>query len=475
MPRLPVRTSFGKTPEVTCARARLICQRLSLRIQSSQMDLVPFHRRPVVRTVAGALLWLVVYLVVLRLAGPSSRSLAILFDLGLFVSAFVVIVALASQFVLPVQTWSDRSAALQRLLDYALGSRGPVLFLRNGQTIESKGERSRRGPGVLLADTTSAGVLRTETRFTRAVGPGVTFTAPGERLADSLDLRPQVRLLEGRRSTGDTTPDSQPDPTALTEDGIQVSADLRATFMLDPGHVSAPRRGQFPHLPPYEFNPRAAERAVYGHAYRGGEQTHWSDLPLLLAVDVWREQVKRWRLEDLLTGGGDGPSPLAQIEAALEARLVISTEHTEGGQATPTREMDVLRRRGIRVLRIEVAGLHVPAEVREEHLRRWREEWGSAVEEGVLEARGRGQEARWQGELEGQRALLREVTHSLRAELSHGGRPGRRDTLTFLLEDGKRLLAEPGLLADTGALSDHLRQLADEVRRLGPDGRGGES
>jgi len=439
------------------------------------MEFLPFHRRPVIRTVAGGLLWLAAYLVLLRLATPSSRTLAILFDAGLFLAAFLAIVALASQFVLPVQTWADRSAALQRLLDYALGGRGPVLFLRNGETIESRGERSRRGAGVLLADTTSAGVLRTETRFTRAVGPSVTFTAPGERLADSLDLRPQLRTVEGRLPPSEPANSNQPDPTALTEDGIQISADLKVSFMLDPGHVSAPRHGQFPHLPPYEFNPRAAERAVYGHAYRGAQPTHWSDLPVLMTIDVWREQVKRWRLEALLTGGGDGPSPLAQIEAALESRLVISPETADGGQSQPTREMDVLRRRGIRILRVEVAGLHVPPEVRDEHLRRWREAWGSALEEGVLEARGRGQEARWQGEQDGQRALLREATHGLRAELASGGRPGRRDTLAHLLQDGLRLLAEPGLLADSAALSDHLRQVADEVRRLGPDGRASEA
>lgn len=432
------------------------------------MNPTPFLRRPGVRTLLGILIWIGLYLLTLRAAGPASEAWTVAFDLGVFLLTAAAALALLSQFVLPVQSLQERAKAFQRLLDYTLGNRGPVLFLREGRAVESRGERDRRGAGVLLADQTSAGVLRTETRYTRAVGPGVTFTDPGERLASALDLRRQVRVVQGT-TPGEEQPAGGRDisSTALTEDGIPVAADLRVTFMLDPGHASPPREGQFPHLPPYEFNPRAAERAVYGHAHREDQATRWTDLPLLVAVDLWREEIKRWRLEALLAGGGARPSPLEKVEAAIESRLVPTPDSARSRERGDTpREFEVLRRRGIRVLDLEIANLKVPEPVRAEHLRRWREQWDSAVEEGVLQARGRGQEARWQGEREGQRTLLREVTAGLRQALGEGHKPPARDTLVALLEDALQLLQQPELLPESGALSDHLRALLTEIRAL---------
>jgi hypothetical protein len=438
------------------------------------MSFVPFHRRPAIRTILGIALWAAAYIVVFRAADPESASLALTLDAGLLGAAAVVTLILMSQFVLPVKTWDERLAVLARLLDYAIGVRGPVLFLREGKTIAAKGEQSRQGRGVLLADYTSAGVLRTQTRYTRAIGPGVSFTQAGERLADSLDLRRQTRRIHGLSPTAEVLKDKGgTDSLALTEDGISVSAEIKVTFMLDPGHRSPPREGQFPHLPPYEFNPRAAERAVYGHAHREDAPTEWSDLPLLIAADVWREEVKRWPLQALITSVGDGPSALDQIERAMKSRLIGSTSAGDGEKgAEASHEMDVLRRRGVRILDIEIGYLQVPEEVRQEHLRRWREGWGSALEEGVLEARGRGQEARWSGEREGQFTFIMQVTRSLSKELAGGRRPEQRDSLIQLVSDGIESLQDPEMLSDSGALVDHLQQLNAELRDLDNDCRG---
>ena len=435
------------------------------------MNLTPLHRRPGVRTAFGLLVWIGLYALAFRAGRPAANAWIIAFDLAVFGLAGLAALALLSQFVLPVQSLKERGQAFQRLLDYTLGNRGPVLFLREGQAVESRGERDRKGAGVLLADQTSAGVLRTETRYTRAIGPGVTFTEPGERLASALDLRRQVRVVQGT-TPGQGDPDARREisSTALTEDGIPVAADLRVTFMLDPGHASPPREGQFPHLPPYEFNPRAAERAVYGHAHRDDEATTWTDLPLLVAVDLWREEIKRWRLEALLSGGGARPSPLEKVETAIEKRLVATPESRRAGTENESpRELQVLRRRGIRVLDLEIGNLKVPEEVRAEHLRRWREQWDSTVEEGVIQARGRGQEARWEGEREGQKTLLRQATSEMRQTLGEGGRLSVRDTLIVLLEDSVQLLQEPELLPESGALSDHLRNMLTELRALDED------
>ncbi|MFP3853258.1 MAG: hypothetical protein ACLFWD_03070 [Anaerolineales bacterium] len=432
------------------------------------------HRRPGFRTLAGGLLWLGLMALLYWRIDFRPAPLTLMANVGLFLLTLIAIIALVSQFVLPVRSWKERGAVIQRLMDYALGVRGPVLFLRNGQAVESKGERSRQGAGVLLADQTSAGVLRTETRYTRAVGPGVTFTEAGERLAEALDLRRQVRTLEAVLPSEDHHQQlGRSSSIALTEDGIPISADLTVTFMLDPGHNSTPREGQFPHLPPYEFNPRAAERAVYGHAHREEHASDWTELPILVAVDLWREHVKRWRLEALLASGGARPTPLEQIETGIKSQLVASDDHPRSREAAEQmREQQVLRRRGIRVLGVEIANLKVPEAIRREHLRRWREEWSSALEEGVLEARGRGQAAQWTGEQQGQQELADGLITHLNELLASGPRPGHRDTLIALISAGEELLQSPDLLGDSGALADHLRRLRAEVQQLDTDCRG---
>lgn len=431
----------------------------------------PFLQRPAVRTGVGALLWLIFAILLYWRLTPQPSPALLLAGILLFLASLAATITLVSQFVLPVQTWQERSAVIQRLMDYAFGARGPVLFLRNGRAVESKGERSRQGAGVLLADQTSAGVLRTETRYTRAVGPGVTFTDPGERLAEALDLRRQVRRLDAvPPASADQQNLGSSSSIALTEDGIPISADITVTFMLDPGHNSTPREGQFPHLPPFEFNPRAAERAVYGHAHRAKEAGDWTELPLLVAVDLWREQVKRWPLEALLASGGARPTPLEQIETGIESQLVASDDPPRSREAAERmREQQVLRRRGIRVLAVEIGNLKVPEPVRREHLRRWREEWGSAVEEGVLEARGRGQEAHWEGEQEGQLSLARSLSEQVNNLEGPERKINRRETILALLTGALEALQAPDMLAESGALGDHLRSIRDEVRRLGPD------
>ena len=77
----------------------------------------------------------------------------------------------------------QRMAVIRRLLGFALSERGPVTYIRDGKSIEAHEESKRVGLGVFLIDHSSAAVLRTDIAFTRAIGPGVTFTKAGERRA----------------------------------------------------------------------------------------------------------------------------------------------------------------------------------------------------------------------------------------------------------------------------------------------------
>lgn len=424
------------------------------------MNLQPFYRRPGFQTAFGVAAWIVAYVVAVRVSGGGTQTTYLL-DAGLALLTLILVVALTAQFVLPVRKLDERSAVIQRLFDYLMGARGPVMFIRSGRTVEANAERQRRGAGVLLVDYASGGVLRTDTKFTRAVGPGVAFTQPGEWLAEPLDLRLQSRRVEaGPPDPQD--PSDLPQSLALTEDGIPVSAELTIWFMLDPGHMSIPRQGQFPHLPPYEFNPRAAERAVFGHAYRDGADVPWTELPALMLVDLWREEVKQWPLEALLGEGSTASDSLAAICESIHKRLVARPD-ADDAQDQALREQDLLRARGIRVLDVRVAGLQVPQAVLVEHLRRWRERWSSGVDESLSQGRQQALQLRMDGERRAFATLIEALTSSLREALARGEAPGSRDTLIGVLRDALELTQQPELMPAASGISN---QLHDVIRQL---------
>ena len=306
------------------------------------MDAVPFYRKPWFGTLAGVVLFSLAYAWASRSSLLAQPALTLLLDALIFIASLLVTIALASQFVLPARTADERWQALSRLVSFVLRQHGPISSVENGRLGPVHGE-DRAGPGVLFVDPASAAVLRTPTRFTRAVGPGLTFTAPGERVAEAIDVRRQVRSLQGQRpKPGD--PVDAASAMALTRDGIPISADLSVTFMLDPGHNLPPREGRSAQLPPYEVNLQAAERAAYGHAY--GDTDHedlpWTELPLRLVIDLWREEVKRHRLDELLDDSSGTPTPVHRLQESLQARLAPAAAPAASRTTAPARPVAFL-------------------------------------------------------------------------------------------------------------------------------------
>ncbi len=443
----------------------------------------PFYRRPLFHTIGVTVFLLGVYAGIAWWTQNERTPLIVAFDLLLAALAFLAMTALTAQFVLPVRSRPDqphanpRLTVIQRLFNYPFGTTGPVMFVQNGVPVESQRERERPGAGVLLVDHTSAAVLRTDTRFTRAVGPGTYFTAPGERLAEALDLRRQARGLRGSPpATGEPIEQDVQNARALTQDGIPISADLGVTFMLDPGHSGPPREGRHPNLPPYEFNPAAAERAVYGHAYEETQDVPWVDMPIRLVVDLWRERTKNWPLEALLTARQDQPPALQVIQREMNERLLPPAASDREASTTMGREVrreyDLLRARGIRVLGAGISNVYLPQDVRDERQRRWREGWIQSIQQAVTEAETLALEARRRGDRGAYETLAFDLTEKLRAELAQGRSPSRRDTLTAILEAALEICRRDGLhVARREELEAQLRKIRNELSRLDGDCR----
>ncbi|OGO16258.1 MAG: hypothetical protein A2Y93_09155 [Chloroflexi bacterium RBG_13_68_17] len=421
---------------------------------------------------------------------PSLAVSCVHIDLALL--GLILMVSLTAQFVLPVRTWKERGAAVAGLVRYLVGQSGPVSFIQNGVQVESSRLPRGTGPGVILADQASAAVLRDDVQFTRAVGPGITFTRAGERVAEALDLRRQLRAVSGSRPSGGEQVDGRSASSlAVTRDGIPVSADLSVTFMLDPGRSGEPREGRDPECPPFEFNPSSVSRAVYsGHAYGPRHEIPWSELPVLLAVDLWREQVKGRDLSQLFSRGRGQPSPLEEIQRAILARMTAPTHEALDAagrvQTRPSREQRVLSERGIRVLHVGISGVILPEDIADELALHWREQWAGALHEVLTDAEYLAQEQRRQGQRQAYQALCVEMTAGLRAQLARSarGRPqpvrskvrqpeparprpvNRRDTLASLLLDALRICARREMTPDGGLLAPHLRRMRTDVLSL---------
>jgi len=395
---------------------------------------------------------------------------SLILDLDLLLLVFIGTLVVCAQFVLPVENLDDRWAAIQRLVGHVLGERGPVTYVRDGHAIQAHGEDRRRGPGVFLVDHASAVVLRTDTAFTRAAGPGVVFTRSGERLAEAVDLRRQERSLEAEEPIFSPADQKRSMTSiAVTRDGINISAQISVIFMVEPGHRREPREGRDPEKPPYEYHAPAVEKAVFGHMYGQYEDIAWDDLPLLLVSDVWREEIKHWSLNNLLTDHDDDETALTQIGERMTSRLIPAPETKPVGEE-PTSgdalESDILLSRGIRVLDLEVRSLRVPQDVQRERLLQWREAWYGETQAALQEARASLEAGRRSGESEAILLMLRKLPARLEQALAQGEVPNARDSLLLMLREALALCNSEGSLPEASHLVPQFEQILEDLEHL---------
>jgi hypothetical protein len=266
-----------------------------------------------------------------------------LFIGALVVTALLFWLSFFAQFVLPVRTFTQRQKIFSRLSTFLIGRHGPATIIENGYVRARTGEIRRKGPGVLWLDTASATVIRTATKFKEAIGPGVHFTENKEFIASTVDLHTQVDLF-GPSDDEDNPfipkPDANADQTekdkydkiqkrrmevsALTRDGIEVVPKISITFRVDtmpaegdqqPGSRFGYRTGTSKKDKENETKDKdAIYKAITGEGIKPNIPTEmprhrvaWNHLPILLAVDVWREYVAKFTLDELFTATQEVP------------------------------------------------------------------------------------------------------------------------------------------------------------------------
>ncbi len=332
---------------------------------------------------------------------------------------------LVSQFVLPVHTLEERRQAYQHFRRYSSGLPGPAIFVKEGQLVASEAEKANlnQSDGVVLVDNASGIVLRTDTQLTRAAGPGVVFTQPGEYI-EALDLRKQVRRAE--------------QVLGITRDGIEVRVDIHVAFILDGGEAKPIRDWTDPKQSPYAFNGENALKAFYSRTYRDDEQDARAELPVLLASDVWRELITQRDFESLFSSGDPRLSVLDDIQHKIRRRLAGADENS--------RESRVLAERGLRVLGVGLSGLAMPEEVRRKRIETLREDWKGRAGAMAEEKDPAIKKCRQEGQAAGRAYALTILTEYVREELSQGRRPSLTAVIASLVEASRHLaqdLAHP--------------------------------
>lgn len=302
-----------------------------------------------------------------------------------------------SQFLVPLRNLNERRQIFQRLRLYISGQHGPAIFISNGKAIQRKGEVRQEGAGLILLDTASGAVLRRSDRFTRAVGPGVVFTANNEYLegnAAVVDLRPQKQTIGPSLTLdGQQVPVTDGDPAklemynrermqtrALTRDGIEIIPVITVYFKID----ADPAEGGSE----FGFNPDAIERAIIGRNIDANLPTDtpdrihdWRWLPAYIAADVWKENISKFTLDELFTTLPNRVPALLTVYENMEARLTQPAAHVLDAFGRPTAEQipcdefRLLHERGIRVQRVEIRSLEMPGGVEKHLVQRWKASW----------------------------------------------------------------------------------------------------
>ncbi len=302
-----------------------------------------------------------------------------------------------SQFVLPVQTPQERVEIYDRV---SSGPTGPAMFIKNGEVVASQGEEKKRGSGVVLVDTASAAVLRSDTQIHETIGPGITFTSRGEYPAGTVDLR--MQLMTVGPIPGDqpfsTSPEhlkSNPDvqkrrqeTTGLTRDGFEVVPTLSIKFSVQKPEPDF-RHPQGKVNSRYGFNPTAVTNAIVRKMVQVGENNKkgvdlpWNQLPAHLAINLWREYVRKFTLLDLFTS--EKTSGLQTIEEMINLRMKerfvadLSDTGTKTGRKLLSLEMQHLTDRGIQVEEVKIHCVHFDLFLEENLLQAWETNWLSTA------------------------------------------------------------------------------------------------
>ena len=302
-----------------------------------------------------------------------------------------------SQFVLPIQNPKYRHEIFARVRDFETGNRGPALFVKNGRVIMHEGEADKRGAGLIVLDTASALVLRTDTEIRDTVGPGIKFTRGNEYIAGSVDLRAQWQFI-GPLATDqpflNPVPISSPkeyneiqgrrqQTSGLTRDGFEVSPTISIKFSIKRPAEKLPTESGVTSYYGYDAdsvrNAITREVIQLGASENSQERMEWNKLPAHLVINIWREYVRKFKLSDLFTSSG--VSGLQTIEKMINKRVqqnnveALDDTGVQTGEWLDSLEFKQLQSRGLEIMEVRIHNVLFEPSIEEQMVQQWSAEW----------------------------------------------------------------------------------------------------
>jgi hypothetical protein len=289
--------------------------------------------------------------------------------------------------------------------NFETGSRGPALFIKNGRVIMHEGEEDKHGPGVIVLDTASAAVLRTDAEIKDTVGPGVVFTKSykhnnelrNEYIAGSVDLRAQRQYigplmtdqpflkpsLISSTKDDDEIQSRRQQTIGATRDGFDISASISIKFSIKrPVEKKISESGV---RSQYGFDPKSVRNAItreviqLGASEENQVRLEWNKLPEHLVVNIWREYIRKFKLGDLFTASGI--SGLQTIEDMINKRVTqpnITALDDTGlptGEWVESLEFKQLQSRGLEIMEVRIHNVLFEASIEDLTIQQWSTEW----------------------------------------------------------------------------------------------------
>jgi hypothetical protein len=304
-----------------------------------------------------------------------------------------------SQFVLPIQNPKYRQDIAARVRNFETGSRGPALFVKNGRVIMHEGEAGKRGAGLIVLDTASALVLRTDTEIKDTVGPGIKFTKGNEYIAGSVDLRMQWQVI-GPLSDDQPTlnplrvsaPEdydeiqSRRQTSGLTRDGFEISPTISIKFSIKrPVEKQPTESGVTSH---YGFDAEAVRNAITRKVVQldASENSEvimeWNQIPAHLVVNIWREYIRKFKFSDLFNPvDKDDTSGLQVIEEAINKRVkqpnteALDETGARTGEWVESLEFKQLQSRGLEIMDVRIHNILFEDSLEDQIIQQWSAEW----------------------------------------------------------------------------------------------------
>lgn len=446
-------------------------------------------RNVIVTLVIGSIF----YLLIAALQKRTQDSLIVCGDILFCLTGFFLWMLFFSQFVAPLRTIGDRLNIFGRLLLYTLQAHGPAVYIENGKIRQRDEEMLRRGPGIIVLDNASAALLRTDVRVTRAVGPGVTFLSWQERIDGAVDLHYQKQFIGPWESDDVFSPQKPGEPdkaflerskrrqmtSGLTRDHIEVVPNIWVKFKINANSGEG--------LTKFGFRAESVELAILSRNVNLNEAsdspnrlTNWNWVPANLAVDIWRELLAKFTLNELFSPHPWGRNGIAVITMILRERLTQPNARVLDafgqpvldpyGQpvTAPSLEYQLLQRRGIKVYLSAIFTPRLREDIETTLVNNWMTSWldrASAERELITQQRAnKAQEGRMEAAENYAEAVAKTVAETCNSGLIT---PSASQLLDQLVRGNLTLFDRfPQLKARSQDLQENLEQLRERLRRV---------